>query len=1386
MAFSDLSVRLKGDITDFARKMRQAASIANSTSDAINKGLNRSVNESKFEFKDVARIVQGIMISKVFYGSMNAIRNCTDAVMDFSQQLEYAHMAYSNLFGDTALAAEFINVLKDFAATTPFSFSESEAAAKRLLAYGIQYKNVMYVMQGIMAASAAQNNPYIIESMSRAIGQIYTKGRLMNEEMRQLAEAGIPAYDILKEKLGLTQEQLQNLGNEAIPASTAINALIDGMNERFGGVVANSTKTLPGIISNIKDNAVMIVSGIFDPLYQKIKHTAGAFGDFLSKVRNIYELEGLGGIFQRLIPEELQQQIRMLVANLMNLWTVLKLYLANAFEVCKHAAYALLTVFNAFAPIITIVLDVLAQLIHVIVSNATAMKILTGMLAAATAMWVMFKVKAIASIVVATVVKVIAKALMGLYTVLSILVAHPFWALLIAIGGIVVGLSGGFNKLGKAIQNVFSKLTSLNGVNPNKLFMKDNKKRDSDLSKFNERLDNTADAMDNVGDSSEKAGKKAKKAAEDANKAIKGLLSFDEVFTIKKPDEGTDSGISTPDISDIGNIGDIGDLGDIGGIGDLGDSLIPDIPDFADVANDFVNGFIGALKDRFLSAGIGAILGGILGTILGGPLGAKIGAIAGAIAGWFWDDLCKALGLGDVGKVLVPIATVLGAAIGKAFGHPIIGAAIGAMAGSLIDGIANFIETGDPSKIWTSLVGLIGTALGFALGGPIGSFAGGAIGLAIGKFMELFWDEMANDLGITDTGKLAMPIATVLGTALGLIVGGPQGAIIGTAIGSLIGWIIECISKGFETDDWSQVAQRICTPLGAAIGMAVGHPIIGAAIGTLVGFVTGKIIEGFTTGEFDWDAITVTTGGGIGTAIGAAVGHPIIGAAIGSLVGFVVSKIIEGFTTGDFDWIAIATPIGGGIGAAIGAVAGGPIGALIGAAIGALVGWIASKFLEADWSKVTEAFLQPFREFGQMVSAIFDFIWTPIKQAFDNGDWLGLGLNIVLGIVTGILTSVGVITGAIVAVFQAVWDAFCEIFGIHSPAAAMIPIGMNIILGILQGMQDFFGTVLNWIAEAGKIVISSINGWFTSVGTFISSWATNAYSTVSDWATDTASSIGTWATNTASSVGTWATDTANHISSWASKTVSSVSSTISTTSSQIASWVTSNGTKIATFVGDSVQKFTTFASSSSAKFKQFVSDTSSKVSSWASDMRSKASSTMTTFSSSVNSGLGKALSYVNTFVSKAMSAIKSWASNFGKSISNVISGASDSISDFVTSAGSKISDTLGKAKKSSTGHASGGVFNKEHIARFAEGNRAEAIIPLENKPAMQPFVDAVSDGITQTLAPIIASMSTSAGNSNAEALRPLYVGTLIADERSLKELSRKMQLIQVKEDRRRG
>jgi len=151
-------------------------------------------------------------------------------------------------------------------------------------------------------------------------------------------------------------------------------------------------------------------------------------------------------------------------------------------------------------------------------------------------------------------------------------------------------------------------------------------------------------------------------------------------------------------------------------------------------------------------------------------------------------------------------------------------------------------------------------------------------------------------------------------------------------------------------------------------------------------------------------------------------------------------------------------------------------------------------------------------------------------------------------------------------------------------------------------------------------------------------------------------------------------------------------------------------------------------------------------------------------------------SILSSWFSKLFSNIYNWFSNLGSNISNwwsnLWSGKEVSVSS--------TNGFLGSAYLG--GHAAGGVFNREHIARFAEGNKAEAIIPLENNRAMQPFVDAVANGLVSTLAPIMAQSNS--GNSNN--LPPLYVGTLIADDRGLRELYKKFEVIQLQENDRRG
>ncbi len=1306
-SFADLTARLNLNIQNFASNLQSASSMMNKfakdMNGTINKGVTAPAKDAYTVFTDVRRIVQGILISQVFYQGTRQIRDAISATWEFASSLEYAQIAYSNLFGDTELATEFINVLKDFAAVTPFGFTEAEKAAKRLLAYGIEYKNVMYVMQGVLSASTMTGSAQTIESVSRALGQINTKGRLYNEEMRQLTEAGIPAYEILQEKLGLTQDQLKNLAKNAVPASVAINALVDGINERFGGIAKVSNLTMQGLFANLKDNLLMISSEAIQPLFNRIKALLVPFVEFVTELRNIVDTQGLGGLFERLIPPEMQGTIRMFIANLQNLWTVVKINLANAFKVFKIVLEAVIRVFNAFAPVVTAVLDVTARITQAILSNEKAVRFLTMALAACAAMWIIFKIQAVASAVVAGVVNLISKAVLGLSKALTFVVAHPFWALMIGLVGVVVGLSGGFNKLGDAVNGFFKKLTQFNGVDPDKLLLPSQKERAADLDKFNQKLSGTGNAMDSLAD---KTGK--------ATKAAKGLLSFDEVFKLNQPDEGTDSGAT-----DWGDF----ELPDFGG---FGEALVPEVPSFDGFATDFVDNLLAALggKEKLLSAGIGALLGAALGALIGGPLGAKIGAAIGALAGWFWPQIAEALGLTDVGKIALPIAIVLGAAIGWIIGGPlgaVIGAAIGALVGWIIDKIAKGLQTGDWKGIGKPIGLGLGAGIGFLIGGPLGALIGGVIGTLVGHVVDLFIDGFTN--GNWDAGGIAMSLGPLIGAGIGMIAGGPAGAAIGAAIGLLVGWIVDLIVDNWDAIvDWFKGVGKWFGEVFTTIGNFFAN--VGKAIGEFFGNV-GRWLADAWTNLKTWFSNVFTS--------------------IGDFFSNVWTSVSEWFSE-------LFSKIGG--------------------------------FFSSIWDTISTFFSDLWNGIVEWATDIF----APLIAAFNNlFEFIG---QVMSDIWLGITTVWNDIKTAVITVVTQLWETLSEILLFIKDLTVKIMTDIwnalsTFVSNVWTTVTTWLGNLLNKITTWLGDIWSKVSDWFSKIWEAVSGFFKNIWEAVSTFFKDIWDSFSTWVTNIFNKITSWLNDIWNKFTQWVSQVVS----------------------KVATFFSDILNKLTTWVGQIISKISEFFNNIWNSITSWFSKFFSKIGEFFSNVLSSIVGFVSNVINKFTNLFSDLWTGVKNGTSNIYNTFKNWISDLWNNVFEkffgWISDGISKLREFFGlesKAKSTDTsytdsgstpkaGHATGGIFRREHVARFAEGNKAEAVIPLENASAMQPFVNAISNGIIQGLMPTFAALANNNnGNASmdAEALRPLFVGTLIADERSLRELNRKMQVIQLSESQRRG
>jgi phage tail tape-measure protein len=111
---------------------------------------------------------------------------------------EQATIGFTTLLGSAETAKKMMGELETFAASTPFQFPELAASARKMLALGFAADEVMPVLTTLGdAASGLGGGAELLDRITVALGQMRTKGVVSGEEMRQLAEAGIPAWKLL-------------------------------------------------------------------------------------------------------------------------------------------------------------------------------------------------------------------------------------------------------------------------------------------------------------------------------------------------------------------------------------------------------------------------------------------------------------------------------------------------------------------------------------------------------------------------------------------------------------------------------------------------------------------------------------------------------------------------------------------------------------------------------------------------------------------------------------------------------------------------------------------------------------------------------------------------------------------------------------------------------------------------------------------------------------------------------------------------------------------------------------------------------------------------------------------------------------------------------------
>jgi tape measure domain-containing protein len=134
-----------------------------------------------------------------------------------------------------------------------------------------------------------------IERVNRALGQMKTKGKVSQEEINQLTEAGVDAGRILSGAFGKSGEALEKaFRNGEITSSQAIEAIIKDMERLYQGAGKESANSMQGLLSTMEELQDIAGRNLFGGMFQTLQPYIAEVTGILGSPEFQAGLTGLG------------------------------------------------------------------------------------------------------------------------------------------------------------------------------------------------------------------------------------------------------------------------------------------------------------------------------------------------------------------------------------------------------------------------------------------------------------------------------------------------------------------------------------------------------------------------------------------------------------------------------------------------------------------------------------------------------------------------------------------------------------------------------------------------------------------------------------------------------------------------------------------------------------------------------------------------------------------------------------------------------------------------------------------------------------------------------------------------------------------------------------
>lgn len=281
---------LGGTGNNASSRLKSAFHSISSGAKSMGSAVKGTVNGLKSAFSSLKSSISGIpgMLAGV------GVALGTKAVFEYSKNLDQAKINWEVLMGSAEKGQEMLSRIQQFAKETPFDFNSTQKFAQQLKIAGLNGDQLFKTMQVI--GDSAQGNVEKAEGIATAYQQMSAKGKIQTEEMNQLLERGIPAWDMLAKATGKSKAELMKMASQGkLLSDEYLPKLVDQMDKTFGGGMQKQAQTFNGQLDQLQDNLLMLGSRGVAPLRQALTGLMKDVNDVFDGKLSVTEMLGKWG-----------------------------------------------------------------------------------------------------------------------------------------------------------------------------------------------------------------------------------------------------------------------------------------------------------------------------------------------------------------------------------------------------------------------------------------------------------------------------------------------------------------------------------------------------------------------------------------------------------------------------------------------------------------------------------------------------------------------------------------------------------------------------------------------------------------------------------------------------------------------------------------------------------------------------------------------------------------------------------------------------------------------------------------------------------------------------------------------------------------------------------